>query len=54
MFVLPFNLIQAHGYSVVEAASAFLPFVMVMFLLSRWAGRLLDRYGARLPLTSVR
>ena len=51
MFVLPFNLIQVHGYSVVEAASAFLPFVIVMFLLSRWAGGLLDKYGARLPLT---
>ena len=51
MFVLPFNLIQVHGYSVVEAASAFLPFVIVMFLLSRWAGGLLDEYGARLPLT---
>jgi EmrB/QacA subfamily drug resistance transporter len=51
MFVLPFNLIQVQGYSVVEAASAFLPFVIVMFLLSRWAGGLLDRYGARRPLT---
>jgi EmrB/QacA subfamily drug resistance transporter len=51
MFVLPFNLIEVHGYSVVGAAGAFLPFVITMFLLSRWAGGLLDTYGARLPLT---
>lgn len=50
MFVLPFNLIQAQGYSVVEAAAALLPFVAVMSLLSRWSGGLMDRYGARLPL----
>jgi predicted MFS family arabinose efflux permease len=51
MFVLPFNLIQVHGYSAVEAAAALLPFVAVMFLLSRWSGGLMDRYGPRLPLT---
>jgi EmrB/QacA subfamily drug resistance transporter len=51
MFVLPFTLIQRHGYSVVEAAAAQMPFVVVMALLSPWAGRLMDRYGARLPLT---
>jgi EmrB/QacA subfamily drug resistance transporter len=51
MFVLPFNLIQVQGYSVVEAAAALLPFVVVMSLLSRWAGGLMDRYGSRLPLT---
>ena len=50
MFVLPFNLIQVQGYSVVQAAAALLPFVVVMFLLSRWAGGLMDRYGSRLPL----
>jgi EmrB/QacA subfamily drug resistance transporter len=51
LFVLPFHLIQRRGYSPVEAAAALLPFVATMFLLSRWAGGLLDRYGARLPLT---
>lgn len=51
MFVLPFNLIQVHKYSVVEAAAALLPFVAVMSLLSRWSGGLMDRYGSRLPLT---
>jgi EmrB/QacA subfamily drug resistance transporter len=50
-FVLPFTLIQRHGYSVVQAAAAQVPFVVVMAVLSPWAGRLMDRYGARLPLT---
>jgi len=52
MFVLPFNLIQVRGYSVVEAAAALLPFVATMFLLSRWSGGLVDRYGPKLPLTT--
>lgn len=51
LFVLPFNLIQVQGYSVVAAAAALLPFVAVMFLLSRWSGGLMDRFGSRLPLT---
>ena len=50
-FVLPFTLIQVHGYSVVQAAAALLPFVAVMSLLSRWSGHLMDRYGSRLSLT---
>jgi EmrB/QacA subfamily drug resistance transporter len=51
MFVLPFTLIERHHYTAVGAAAAFLPFVVTMFLFSRSAGSLLDRFGPRLPLT---
>ncbi|HUR93546.1 MAG TPA: MFS transporter [Gemmatimonadales bacterium] len=51
MFTLPFNLIEVRHYSLVQASSSLLPFVVVMFGLSRWAGGLMDRYGPRLPLT---
>ena len=51
LFLLPFNLIQVHGYSAIGAGAAFLPFTAVMGLLSRRAGGLIERFGARWPLT---
>jgi len=50
VFLFPFGMIRLHGYTATEAGAAFLPFTLVLFLLARWGGSLIDRYGARLPL----
>jgi MFS family permease len=50
LFLLPFVLIQVHGYSALAAGAAFLPFSLIMGLGSRWSGGLIEQFGARAPL----
>ena len=49
-FVFPLNLIQVQKYSPTKAGAAALPLIVCMFLLSRWSGGLVDRFGPRRPL----
>jgi EmrB/QacA subfamily drug resistance transporter len=52
VFFLPFYLIDIQGYSATGAGAAFLPFSLIVAALSRWAGGLNDRYGARALLVA--
>lgn len=52
LFFLPFNLIEVQGYSATAAGAAFLPFTLILGALSRWAGSLSERVGARKPLVA--
>jgi EmrB/QacA subfamily drug resistance transporter len=50
-FLLPFELIQAQGYSPSQAGAALLPLIVLTSVLSRPAGAIADRIGPRIPLT---
>jgi MFS family permease len=51
LFFLPAALIEAHGYSAAKAGSVFLPFTILMAVLSRLGGVMADRFGTRMLLT---
>ncbi|MCM3903713.1 MAG: MFS transporter, partial [Pyrinomonadaceae bacterium] len=50
-FFLTLNFIQVQGFSATAAGAALLPFILIMFSLSRWSGGLIERFGPRLPLS---
>jgi len=50
LFFFPFNLLQVQGYSATAAGAAMLPLIAILFLMSRWSGGLVDRFGSKLPL----
>jgi EmrB/QacA subfamily drug resistance transporter len=51
LVLLPYVLIEAAGYSALQAGSALLPLPLVIATLSPLTGRLAARVGPRLPLT---
>jgi len=51
-FLFPLTLMQVHGYSATAAGAASLPIILLLFVLSRWSGGLVAKYGGQIPLVT--
>jgi EmrB/QacA subfamily drug resistance transporter len=51
LVLLPYFLIEAAGYTAIQAGSALVPLAIILALVSPLMGRLAGRIGSRLPLT---
>ena len=51
MFFVPFDLINVRGYTPAAVGGAMLPLITIMTLFSRYAGKLGERVGPRLPMS---
>ncbi|MBN1219922.1 MAG: MFS transporter [Anaerolineae bacterium] len=49
-FFLTLNLQQIQRFSATMAGAAFMPIIVLLFLMSRWSGEFADRVGPRLPM----
>ena len=52
LYFVPYLLIDVQRYTPTAAGAALLPFVVLMFTLSRWSGGLTAHVGARIPLVA--
>ena len=52
LYFVPFDLINVQGYPPSAAGAALLPFIAIVFVLSRFTGGLLASIGPRLPLAA--
>lgn len=50
LYFVPFVLQNVQGYSPSAAGAAMLPFILIMFVSSRWSGGLVAAIGARIPM----
>lgn len=49
-FFFPLNLQQIQEFSATNTGAAFMPIIILLFLMSRWSGYYADKFGPRMPM----